>query len=44
VRGDRAHRRRQDRRPGYERGLKRLYGASSIEEVYLKVVGHAADR
>ena len=25
-------------------GLKRLYGASSIEEVYLKVVGHAADR
>ncbi|CAN5120038.1 ABC transporter ATP-binding protein [soil metagenome] len=25
-------------------GLKRLYGASSIEEVYLKVVGHAAGR
>ncbi len=25
-------------------GLKQLYGASSIEEVYLKVVGHAADR
>lgn len=25
-------------------GLKELYGASSIEEVYLKVVGHAADR
>ncbi len=25
-------------------GLKRLYEASSIEEVYLKVVGHAADR